>query len=167
VKGTNVTVLGWDTEAKEGNFTGSFDPTDPAVVTSCQNLLDEGADIILPVGGIINLPCGTEIQTRGIDAALIGVDVDAFVAMPAEFADLWLTTITKALTEQVALSIQQDATGEWSPGNYVGNLENQGVGLSGYHSWGDRVSPQLDAEVQQVLADVTSGAITWEKYVVG
>ncbi|HEY7703762.1 MAG TPA: BMP family ABC transporter substrate-binding protein [Acidimicrobiia bacterium] len=167
IKGTSVTVLGWDTEAKEGNFTGSFDPTNPAVVTSCQNLLDEGADIILPVGGIINLPCGTEIQTRGIEAALIGVDVDAFVAMPAEFADLWLTTITKALTEQVALSIQQDATGEWSPGNYVGNLENRGVGLSGYHSWSDRVSPELDAEVQQVLADVTSGAITWTKYDVG
>jgi basic membrane protein A len=166
VKGTDIRVIGWS-QRQEGSFTGSFDPTDPAVVSTCQSLLDEGADIILPVGGIINLPCGTEIQTRGVEAALIGVDVDAFVAMPSEFQDLWLTTITKALSSQVTLSLQNDSEGSWTNGNYVGNLANDGVGLSEYHSWADRVPDELNTEVQQLLEDIKNGKIDASFFQVG
>jgi len=167
VKGADVAVVGWDVATQEGSFTGSFDPTDPAVVSTCQSLLDEGADIILPVGGIINLPCGTEILTRGVEAALIGVDVDAFVAMPADFQDLWLVTITKAITEQVTRSLQEDSEGSWSNGNFVGDLSNDGVGLSEYHSWADRVPDELHAEVQQILEDIKSGTIDASFFEVG
>lgn len=168
VKGTDVRVLGWDIEAQDGTFTGVFDPADPIVRATCESQLDEGADIILPVGGAINLPCGTAIQDRGIDGALIGVDADAFEAMPAEFQDLWLVTIEKALAAGVTTSIEGHASGAHLGGSsYVGNLENDGVGLSDYHSWADRVPEELDAEVQQVLADIESGAITWEKFAVG
>ncbi|HEX6302076.1 MAG TPA: BMP family ABC transporter substrate-binding protein [Acidimicrobiia bacterium] len=168
VKGTDVQVLGWDVEAQDGTFTGVFDPADPIVRATCESQLDEGADIILPVGGAINLPCGTAIQDRGIDGALIGVDADAFEAMPAEFQDLWLVTITKGLASAVTGSIEAHASGAPLGGSsYVGNLENDGVGLSDYHSWADRVPEELDAEVQQVLADIESGTITWDKFVVG
>jgi len=168
VKGADVQVLGWDIEAQDGSFTGTFDPADPTVRATCESLLDEGADIILPVGGAINLPCGTAMQDRGIDGALIGVDADAFEAMPAEFQDLWMVTILKGLTAGVITSIEAHASGAPLGGSsYVGNLANDGVGLSGYHSWADRVPPELDAEVQQVLADIESGVITWDKFVVG
>jgi len=168
VKGTDVQVLGWNVDDQDGTFTGVFDPADPIVRATCESQLDEGADIILPVGGAINLPCGTAMQDRGIDGALIGVDADAFDAMPAEFQDLWLVTIEKALAAGVTSSIEGHAAGAPLGGNsYVGNLANDGVGLSDYHSWADRVPAELDAEVQQVLADIESGAITWEKFVVG
>lgn len=167
VNGTAIEVLGWDVATQEGSFTGSFDPTDPAVVSTCEGLLDEGADIILPVGGIINLPCGTAIQSRGLDAALIGVDVDAFDAMPAEYQDLWLVTITKALSLQVTRSLEEDSTDSWSPGGQVGSLSNDGVGLSGYHTWADRVPAELDAEVQQILADIKAGTIDASNFQVG
>jgi basic membrane protein A len=169
VKGTNVVVLGWDpADPEAGVMTGVFDPADPIVRSTCESQLDEGADIFLPVGGAINLPCGTAMQDRGIEGALIGVDVDAFEAMPAEFQDLWLVTITKALASAVTGSIQAHASGTPLGGSsYVGNLANDGVGLSDYHSWSDRVPAELAAEVEQVLADVESGTITWEKYVVG
>jgi basic membrane protein A and related proteins len=168
VKGADVQVLGWDVEAQDGTFTGVFDPADPIVRATCESQLDEGADIILPVGGAINLPCGTAIQDRGIDGALIGVDADAFEAMPAEYQDLWLVTVLKGLASGVTTSIEAHASGEPLGGSsYVGNLENDGVGLSDYHSWADRVPEELDAEVQQVLADIEAGTITWEKFVVG
>lgn len=159
VKGTDVQVLGWDVEAQDGTFTGTFDPADPVVRATCESLLDEGADIILPVGGAINLPCGTAIQDRGLEAALIGVDQDAFDAAPPEYQDLWLTTIEKAIALQVTRSLEDHANGSWTAGGEVGNLSNQGVGLAEYHSWADRVPEELDAEVQQILADIASGAI--------
>lgn len=168
IKGTDVQVLGWDVEAQDGTFTGVFDPADPIVRATCESQLDENADIILPVGGAINLPCGTAIQDRGIDGALIGVDADAFEAMPGEFQDLWMVTILKGLASGVTNSIEAHASGAPLGGSsYVGNLENDGVGLSDYHSWADRVPEELDAEVQQVLADIESGTITWDKFVVG
>jgi basic membrane protein A len=168
VKGADVALLGWNVEAQDGTFTGVFDPADPLVRATCESQLDEGADIILPVGGAINLPCGTAIQDRGIDGALIGVDADAFEAMPGEFQDLWMVTILKGLASGVTNSIEAHASGAPLGGSsYVGNLENDGVGLSDYHSWADRVPEELDAEVQQVLADIESGTITWDKFVVG
>jgi basic membrane protein A len=160
VNGTDVSVLGWDVAAQDGIFTGTFDPADPTVRSTCETLLDEGADIVLPVGGAINLPCGTAIQDRGIDAALIGVDQDAFLAAPAEYQDLWLTTIEKGITIQVSRSITDHANGEWTPGVAVGNLENGGVGLSEFHSWADRVPAELAAEVEQILADIASGTLS-------
>ena len=168
VKGADVQVIGWDVEAQDGTFTGVFDPADPIVRATCESQLDEGADIVLPVGGAINLPCGTAIQDRGIDGALIGVDADAFDAMPAEFQDLWLVTILKGLASGVTTSIEAHASGEPLGGSsYVGNLENDGVGLSDFHSWSDRVPEELAAETAQVLEDIRSGVITWDKFVVG
>jgi basic membrane protein A len=164
VKGTDVRVIGWNVDDIDGTFTGTFDPADPTVRSACENLLDEGADIVLPVGGAINLPCGTAIQDRGIDAALIGVDQDAFLAAPAEYQDLWLVTIEKGIAIQVQRSIEDHAAGTWTAGIANGILENDGVGLSEYHSWSDRVPAELAAEVEQILADIASGALDFPLY---
>ena len=158
-KGADVQVLGWDIEAQDGSFTGNFDPADPAVRALCEGLLDEGADVILPVGGIINLPCGTAIQDRGLEASLIGVDQDAFEAMPEEYQDLWLVTIEKGIAIQVQRSIEEHAAGMWTPGGAVGNLSNEAVGLSEFHAWEDRVPAELAAEVEQLLADIAAGTV--------
>ena len=167
VKGTSVEVIGWDIAAQDGAFTGTFDPGDPAVRATCESILDEGADIILPVGGAINNPCGTAIQDRGLNAAMIGVDTDAFDAMPAVYQDLWLVTILKGIELQVSRSIADHAAGAWTNGGVVGNLANGAIGLSGYHSWESSVSSELDAEVTQLLADIASGDIDAAVYDVG
>lgn len=164
VNSADVRVIGWDIDAVDGTFTGTFDPADPTVRSTCESILDEGADVMLPVGGAINLPCGTAIQDRGIDAALIGVDQDAFLAAPAEYQDLWMTTIEKGIAIQVMRSIVDQANDAWTPGVANGTLENDGVGISEYHSWADRVPAELDAEVQQILADIASGALDFPRY---
>ena len=168
VKGTSVRTIGWDIESQEGTMTGTFNPADPLVRATCESQLDEGADFILPVGGAINLPCGTAIQDRGIDGGLIGVDADAFFAAPPEFQDLWLTSILKGIAIQTQRSLEAHASGSPTGGSsLVGTLENEAVGLAPYHSWEDRVSAELAAEVDQVLEDIKSGTITWEKFSVG
>jgi basic membrane protein A len=47
----------------------------------------------------------------------------------------------------------------WDAGAFIGNLSNDGVGLSEYHDWDDRVSDELKAEVDQLLADIADGTI--------
>ena len=158
VKGTDVTVLGWDVEAADGLFTGSFTDMDLARSTA-ESLFQESCDIIIPVGGAINLPAGDAIADLGLDAALIGVDADAFFAMPDQYASLWLTTVEKAIAPLVTLSVQQQAEETWAAGAFVGNLNNDGVGLSEFHDWDARVSGELKAEVLQVLQDIKDGAI--------
>ncbi|MFQ5922717.1 MAG: BMP family protein [Anaerolineales bacterium] len=155
-KGTDVQVIGWDVDAADGQFTGSF--TDMGLArTTCEGILDEGADIMLPVGGAINLPCGDAIIARGLDAALIGVDADAFFAMPETYQDLWLVTIEKGIDIQVTRSIQADAEGTWTPGGTIGNAANGAVGLSPYNSWEDKVPDELKAEAAALFQAIVDG----------
>jgi len=158
VKGASVEVLGWDPEASDGLFTGSFTDMDLARSTA-ESLFDENCDIIIPVGGAINLPAGDVINDRGLDAALIGVDVDAFTAMDEQYQPLWLTTVEKALAGLVTLSVQQQAEGSWTAGAFLGTLANDGVSLAPFHDWDSKVSDELKAEVLQLLEDIKDGTI--------
>ncbi|MEX2252384.1 MAG: BMP family ABC transporter substrate-binding protein, partial [Acidimicrobiia bacterium] len=158
VKGTDVTVLGWDVEAADGLFTGSFTDMDLARSTA-ESLFQEGCDIIIPVGGAINLPAGDAITDLGLDAALIGVDADAYFAMDEQYQPLWLTTVLKAIAPLVTLSVQEHQAGTWVAGAFVGNLSNDSVGLAEYHDWDSRVSDELRAEVDQLLQDIKDGVI--------
>jgi basic membrane protein A len=156
--GTDVQVVGWDVDLQDGQFTGSF--TDMGLArTTCEGILDEGADIMLPVGGAINLPCGDAIIARGVDAALIGVDADAYYAMPDTYADLWLVTIEKGIAIQVMRSIEDHYNGVWTPGGAVGNAANGGVGLSPFHSWEDRVPADLAAAADALFQAIVNGDI--------
>lgn len=158
IKGTDVQVLGWNVDDQDGVFTGSF--TDMVLARdTADSLFQEGVDIIIPVGGAINLPAGDAIIASGLDAALIGVDSDAFFAMDNQYADLWLTTVEKNILDLVALAIQEQVEGTWSAGAFKGDLSNDGVGLAPFHSWDDRVSAELKAEVAQLLEDIKDGVI--------
>jgi basic membrane protein A len=167
VKGTDVRLIGWNIEDQDGDFTGTFDPADPLVRATCESQLDEGADIILPVGGAINNPCGTAIQDRGLDAAMIGVDTDAYYAMPEAYQDLWLVTVLKAISLQVTRSIRDDFEGNWVADAPVGDLSNGAIGLSEFHAWETMVPDELKSEVDEILADIESGEIDWQKFEVG
>jgi basic membrane protein A len=158
VKGADVTVLGWDVEAKDGVFTGSFTDMDLARSTA-ESMFQENCDMILPVGGAINLPAGDAITALGLDAALIGVDADAYFAMDEQYQPLWLTTIEKAIAPFITLAVQDHQAGTWEAGAFVGNLENDGVGLSEFHDWDARVSDELRAEVEQLLQDIKDGVV--------
>ena len=87
--------------------------------------------------------------------------------MDEQYQSLWLTTVEKAIGPLVTLSVQQQAEGSWTPGAFVGNLENDGVGLSDYHDWDALVSGELKVEVEQLLQDIKDGAIKADYVSVG
>ncbi|NNK91851.1 MAG: BMP family ABC transporter substrate-binding protein, partial [Acidimicrobiia bacterium] len=166
VNAADVRVLGWSVEDQDGQFTGSF--TDMGLARStAESQFQENCDITIPVGGAINLPAGDAINDLGLDAAMIGVDADAFFAMDQQYASLWLTTVEKKIAPFVTKAIEEHSEGTWTAGAVVGNLANDGVGLAPYHDWEDRVSDELAAEVEQLLADIADGEIKADYVAVG
>ena len=163
-KGTDVQVLGWDPANPDtGLFTGDFTDLDIARSTA-QSLLDEGADVIMPVGGQINLGAAAAMEDLGMGAtgdvfgALIGVDTDAFFSAPAQ-SDLWLTSVEKKMDLGVAQSIAASANGQFESGNVRGFLSNGGVGISPFHDFDEIVSDETKEEVEQIEQDIIDGTI--------
>src|SRR5262249_22743359 len=94
---TTVKLLGWDNAHptdKSNLFTGDFNDKDKGRAFA-QNLLDEGADIIMPVAGPVGLGAAAAVKAAG-NAMLVGVDTDWFVSAP-EFQDIVLTSVQKRL----------------------------------------------------------------------
>jgi basic membrane protein A len=158
VKGTDVQVIGWDPDAGDGLFTGSFTDMELARSTA-ESLFQENCDVIIPVGGAINLPAGDVINDQGLNASMIGVDADAYFAMPEQYQPVWLTTVTKAIAPFITLAVQQQVEGSWTAGSFLGTLENDGVGLAPFHDWDAKIDGELKAEVQQLLTDIKDGTI--------
>lgn len=155
-KDADVEVLGWDKEAQEGTFANSFED-----IAAGQNLsksfIDAGADVILPVAGPLASGTATAAQQAG-DVVFIGVDADWAETSP-ETADVTLTSVLKFMTPAVFGAIETTVNGEFSAEPYVGTLENDGLGLAPYHEFDGKVSDELKAEVEQVIADIKSGTI--------
>ena len=63
-KSANVEVLGWDTAADDGLFTGNFDSTDDGRKFA-ESLMQEGADIIMPVAGPVGLGSAAVCKETG------------------------------------------------------------------------------------------------------
>jgi basic membrane protein A and related proteins len=156
-KGTNVEVLGWDPAKQDGTFTGDFEDQDKGRQVT-ESLLDEGADIIMPVAGPVGLGSAAAIQDAG-NASLIWVDTDGCVSA-AEYCDLFLTSVMKNMNVAVFDTIQQSLEGNFEGGLYSGTLENEGVGIAPLHEFEDDVPPELADEVTQLQEQIISGEIT-------
>jgi len=162
VKGADVQVLGWDPANPDtGLFTGDFTDLDIARSTA-QSLLDEGADVIMPVGGQINLGAGAAMQDMGMGAtggtfgAMIGVDTDAYVSAP-EYADLWLTSVEKKMALGVSDSVKAAKDGTFESGVSRGFLNNDGVGISDFHDFDGIVSDETKTEVEELRQAIIDG----------
>ena len=74
-------VLGWDlADETKGLFSMSFDDQQKGKELAV-SLMDEGADIIMPVAGPVGLGAAAAIKERG-NAYVIGVDSDWFLTSP-------------------------------------------------------------------------------------
>lgn len=147
--GADVQVLGWDPATQTGLFTGNFESTDDGN-TFGQNLMDEGADIIMPVAGPVGLGTAAAVQARG-NAWIIGVDTDWTVSA-SEYADVVLTSVLKNMDVAVYGQIEAVVNGTFAGGNYIGTLENNGVGIAGSF-------PDLQADLDAIVAGIIAGEI--------
>jgi len=158
VKGTNVQVLGWDPANPDaGLFSMSFDDQQKGRELAV-SLMDEGADIIMPVAGPVGLGAAAAIKERG-NAYLIGVDSDWFLTSP-EYADITLTSVMKLMDATTMQVIKTVIDGTFQGGVAVGTLANNGVALAPLHNLESLASAELLAEVEQLKADIIAGTIT-------
>jgi len=152
-KGTSVEVLGWDTAKSDGLFTGNFDSTDDGR-SFAQSLMQEGADVIMPVAGPVGLGSAAVCKETG-QCWIVGVDTDWTVSA-SEYTDVILTSVMKNMNVAVFDTIKAAKDGTFKGGIYVGTLANNGVGLAAVNG----ASAELQAELDQIKADIISGKIT-------
>lgn len=155
VHGTSVRLFGWDREAQNGLFVGSFDDQLQAKNITL-GLLDQNVDIIMPVAGTLFIASIDAINERGTDAGIIGVNSDAYLTAP-DYGAYLLTSVMKNLTTAAHEVTMSTYDGSFSSDPYVGTLDNGGVGIAPFHEWESRLSASLIAEIEQLTADIIAG----------
>ena len=161
--GTDVKLLGWDAATQTGTFVGGNNPWgDPAKGEQlAKQFIDQGADIVHPVaGGTGN---GTIKAMLAAGKWAIGVDTDQALSLP-EYSKAILTSAEKVIDVAVLETIKKNAGGDTGGENFIGTLANQGVRMSPYHDLASLVSPELQAEIDQLQADIASGKIKVSDY---
>lgn len=159
-KSKNVEVFGWDVETQTGAFTGGFDANDIAKQTA-QSVLEQGVDVILPVGGPIYQSAAAAIADSGKETLLIGVDSDLAI-VDESVADMTFFSIMKAIDQSVYDATLAAAAGDFSPEPYVGTLENEGVKLSSFHDFEAQLPEGLLAEIDALAEQIVAGEIVVE-----
>jgi basic membrane protein A and related proteins len=161
-KGTDVELIGWTGDDESGLFTGGFEANQAATNTATQ-LIDQGVDVILPVGGPIYQGALTAIADSGEDIAMIGVDADFYETDP-NTQDVVLTSILKNMDVSTQEAVVAAGNDEFDPEAYVGTLENDGVGIAPFHNFEDQVSDTLQGELDEIKAGIIDGSIEVQSY---
>ena len=162
-KSDSVQVIGWD--GKDGSFTGGFEANQDAINVA-QGIVDQGVDVLLPVGGPIYQSAASVIRSSGREIAMLGVDADVFETDPS-VADLLLTSIRKLIDVGVEDAVMAAGKGEFDATPFVGTLENDGVGLAPFHDFESKVSPDLQKELDTIKAGIIDGSIKVNSYLAG
>jgi basic membrane protein A len=157
VHGTKVETLGWSKATQDGSFTGDFEDTAKGV-NSANALLEQGADVILPVAGQVGEGAAAAILAAG-HGSLIWVDNDGYDTLPAKYRGILLTSVLKNTREAVASIAKSSKDKTFSNTPYVGTLKNGGVGIADFHDLASKVSAQLASEVKGLQTDIESGAL--------
>lgn len=159
-KDAAVELFGWDMASQKGSFTGGFDANDTAKQTA-QGVLDQGVDVILPVGGPIYQSAAAAIADSGDETLMLGVDSDLAVA-DTSVTDITLVSIMKAIDVAVYDATIAAAAGDFDPAPYIGTLENEGVKLSSFHDFESQLPDGLLEELTALQDSIIAGDITVE-----
>lgn len=161
-KDAGVELLGWQTDPTvpaggEGVFAGTF--TDQAEGRRiAEEFFEQGCDIIFPVAGAVGLGSAEAAQEQGL--TVIGVDADQAETAP-ELAGVYLTSVLKQIDVGVFAAIKQIQESAFEGGeNFVGTLENEGVGLAPFHSYEDKVPAALQDELDEIRQGIIDGVIS-------
>jgi len=157
VHGAAVQVLGWDPADRAGGlFTGNFDSTDDGR-RMAETLMDEGADIILPVAGPVGLGTLAAVQERG-NAYVIWVDVDGTISAP-EYKAIILTSVLKKLDVTVVDAAKAIEGGTFAGGIHLANLQNGGVDIAPFYDLGSMVPQAVQDELPAIRAAIIAGTM--------
>jgi basic membrane protein A and related proteins len=163
-QGANVRVLGGrdPNDPDSGTFTGNFDSTEDARVLSV-GMLQEGADVILPVGGPIGQGTFAAIEELDVEAVGLGVDVDWTQTVP-EYSHLMLTHILKRIDISVFQAIERAVNDEDPEPVFVSTLENEGVDIGPFHDYEDDFDQEVLDGIEALREGIISGDIVPSDY---
>jgi basic membrane protein A len=163
-QGADVRVLGGrvPSDPDSGTFTGNFDSLDDAKATT-QGMLDEGADVILPVGGPIGGGTFAAIEESGAEAVGLGVDVDWTESAP-DYTPWLLTSIIKRIDNSVFQAVERGLNDEAPQGAFLSNLENEGVGLAPFHDYEDEISQEVKDAIADMQEQIIAGDLSPADY---
>ncbi len=157
-KKKDVKVVGWDVDSQKGSFTGGFEAGTQAKAVA-QTLLDQDADVILPVGGPIYQSAAEAIKDANNGSVLIGADSDLYEADP-RYKDIAFTSVEKGMRPATRDVVEQAAKGDFSSTPYVGTLKNEGVGIAPFHDFASKVDSGLEGELDKIKSGIIDGSIT-------
>ncbi len=158
IHSTSVTVLGYDPKAPDkGLAAGGFNDQTKGKDLG-NSLLQEGADIIMPVAGAVGLGAAAAVKANG-KGYIIGVDQDWTVTNP-DYTSITLTSVMKVIYAAVYDAAKAVNGGTFKGGTYVGTLVNNGVDIAPYHDLDSKVPDALKAEVTQLKADIIAGKVS-------
>jgi basic membrane protein A len=156
-KSANVEVLGWDTAADDGLFTGNFDSTDDGRKFA-ESLMQEGADIIMPVAGPVGLGSAAVCKETG-NCKIIGVDADWYETAP-EYKEVVLTSVLKLIDVAVFNTVKDTVDGNFTGGVVTYTIADGGVDIAPFHDFDSQVSDELKAEIEAAKAALIDGSLT-------
>jgi basic membrane protein A and related proteins len=155
--GTDVQLIGWSNAEDDGLFTGDFEDEAKGRATT-QSLLDQGADVIMPVAGPVGLGSIAAIEAAGSDAKLIWVDTDGCVSVE-ESCSMFLTSVMKNMDVAVQDVILAGANDEFEGGTNLGTLENEGVAIAPFHDFEDEVPQEVKDRLEELRQQIIDGEI--------
>jgi len=157
--GTKVEVLGWDPASQQGLFTENFESLDDGR-TFAQNLVDEGADIVMPVAGPVGLGSAALASELGTEKLMIiGVDADQYNLDSAN-QKVYLTSVLKNMDVTTYNAIKAAVDGTFEGGVTVGTLSNGGVGLAPFHDFDGSVPQELKDQIETLKAGIIDGSVS-------
>ncbi|MDN5727039.1 MAG: BMP family ABC transporter substrate-binding protein [Propionibacteriales bacterium] len=162
-KGKDVQVLGWNTESQDGQFVPGDTPFENVNggKTTAQNLVSQGADVIMPVAGPAGEGALQVAKASGGKVSAIWVDTDGCQSAESYCSNI-MTSVYKAMDEAVTQAITDAKNDSFTNEPYVGTLENNGTGLSPYNEFDSKIPADVKADVDKIKADISSGAIKIE-----
>jgi basic membrane protein A len=158
-----VRVLGWDPEKASGTFTNDFTNQAKGKTVS-EALMNQGADVVLPVAGSVGLGTAAAVQQHNQASPnkpvyLIWVDTDGYISAP-QYGSLLLTSVMKGIDASVKEAATETLNGTFKGGNYIGTLANSGVAIAPYHDYDSKIPAQLKADIDTIKAGIIGGTIS-------
>jgi len=144
-----------------GTYVGDFEAPDEGK-TQGLSLIDEGADVILGIGGKTGNGGLVAAKERGVWG--VGVDVDQYNTLPNE-KDILITSTIKRLDMAVFGVVQSVLDGTFAGGGvYVGTLANGGVGMAPFHDYEGQIPEEIVADLEEIRLGIIDGTIDtgWE-----
>ena len=118
--------------------------------------IDQGADIVFGAGG--NTGNGALLAAAQKGKTCVGVDVDQFNTV-TDAQGCLITSAEKKLAVAVKSAITSAVKGTFKSGVSTFDASNGGVGVSPYHNFDSKVTPDMKAKIDSILKQLASGSL--------